>query len=413
MLSLKNRPFYGWVIVAAFVVISTVMYGTQSSFGVFFKSIGGEFGLARAATSAIFSVQNVFGAGASIIAGWAVDKYGPRIVVLLIGLFTGLSLLLTSQTSAPWQLFITYSLLFCVIGAVYTVMMSTVSRWFDRNRGLALGIAGSGIGLGIVAISPFATYLISSFNWRMAYIIMGLIAWLIIIPLSRLLKKTPNGIGAEPNSAKSGSGEVGIAQAENESGTESIVFSLREASKTRSFWLFGSTWLLISFVYSLVLIHIVPHGTDIGIPPMQAATVLSLMGAGFIAGRLLMGKISDSIGRKRTAVACALLAAISLVWLIWSHNLWMLYVFGIFFGISHGGLDTSIAALLGDTFGMRSIGVIMGTLQFAWGVGMIIGPAIGGLIFDVSNSYSTAFVIIALTMGVIALLLALTRREIK
>jgi OFA family oxalate/formate antiporter-like MFS transporter len=413
MLSLKNKPFYGWVVVAAFLAIGTIMYGTQSSFGVFFKSIGGEFGLSRAATSAIFSVQNVFGSVASIIGGWAVDRYGPRIVVLLIGLFTGLSLLLTSQTNASWQLFITYSLLFCVIGAVYTVMMSTVSRWFDKNRGLALGIAGSGIGLGIVAIAPFATYLISSFDWRMAYIIMGLIAWLIIIPLSRLLKKNPNGIGAERNSTKADSGEVGIAQAESESNIELTVFSLRGASKTRSFWLFGSIWLLTAFVYSLVLIHIVPHGTDIGIPPMQAATVLSLIGASFIAGRLLMGKVSDSIGRKKTAIICSLLAATSLAWLIWSHNLWMLYIFGIFFGLSNGGLDTSIAALIGDTFGMRSIGVIMGTLQFAWGVGMIIGPAIGGFIFDVSNSYFTAFVIVTLTMGLTALLLALTRREIR
>lgn len=195
----KDKLFYGWVVVAAFFAIGTIMYGSQSSFGVFFKSIAGEFGLTRAATSAIFSVQNVFGSAISIIGGWAVDRYGPRIIAFLIGLFAGLSLLLTSQTNALWQLFITYSFLFCVIGAVYTVMMSTVSRWFDKNRGLALGIAGSGIGLGIVAIAPFATYLISSFGWRKAYLIMGLIAWLIIIPLSRLLRKNPYGIGAEPN----------------------------------------------------------------------------------------------------------------------------------------------------------------------------------------------------------------------
>ena len=413
MSSSKNKPFYGWIIVAAFLVIGTMMYGTQSSFGVFFKSISGEFGLTRAATSAIFSVQNVFGAVASIIGGWAVDRYGPRVVVLLIGLFTGLSLLLTSQTNAAWQLFITYSLLFCVIGAVYTVMMSTVSRWFDKNRGLALGIAGSGIGLGIVAIAPFATYLISSLDWRMAYIVMGLIAWVIIMPLSRLLRKSPDGTGFKPDGPKSNSGEMSIAQPGNEGNIELTVFSLREASKTRSFWLFGVIWLFTAFVFSLILIHIVPHGTDIGIPPMEAATVLSLLGASFIAGRLLMGRVSDSIGGKKTAIACALLMAASLIWLIWSHNLWMLYIFGIFFGLANGGLDTTIAALIGDTFGMRSIGVIMGTLQFAWGVGMIIGPAIGGLTFDFSNSYFTAFVIVAVTMVVIALLLALTRRETK
>jgi MFS family permease len=166
------------------------------------------------------SVQNVFGSVISIICGWAIDKYGPRIIALFIGLFAGLSLLLTSQTNAFWQLFITYSLLFCVIGATYTTIVSTVSRWFDKNRGLALGIAGSGVGLGIVIISPLATYLISSFGWRMAYLIMGLIAWLVIIPLSRLLRKSPYGIGAKSIEAKPGLGEPSIEQSKNEGSTQ-------------------------------------------------------------------------------------------------------------------------------------------------------------------------------------------------
>lgn len=408
---IKDKLFYGWVVVAAFFAIGTIMYGSQSSFGVFFKSIGGEFGLTRAATSAIFSAQNVFGSAIAILCGWAIDRYGPRIIAFLIGLFAGLSLLLTSQTNALWQLFITYSLLFAVIGAVYTMIMSTVSRWFDKNRGLALGIAGSGIGLGMVAIAPFATYLISSFGWRMAYIIMGLIAWLIIIPLSRLLRKNPYEIGAEPYGTKSGSGERGIAQPKNEGSAQLTEFSLLGASRTRSFWLFASIWLLNAFCYFLVIIHIVPHATDIGIPAMEAATVLSLIGASFVAGRLLMGRVSDSIGRKKAAITCALLAAIAMIWLIWSQDLLMLYIFGVVFGFSSGGLDTSMAALIGDTFGMRSIGMIMGALQVTWGLGMVIGPAIGGLVFDVSNSYFIAFLAGTIAMFAVALFIALSRRE--
>lgn len=411
MSNLRNRSFYGWAIVIAFLVIGTVMYGIQSSFGVFFKSIGGEFGLTRAATSAIFSVQNVFGSMISIAAGWAIDRYGPRIIILLIGLFAGLSLLLTSQTNATWQLFVTYSFLFCVIGANYTVIMSTVSRQFDKNRGLALGIAGSGIGLGIVAIAPLATYLISDFGWRMAYITMGLMAWVIIIPLSRLFKAHRRIITDEQNGPKSDSAKIDLAKPQNEGGAQSIEFSLRRASRTRTFWLFGVVWLLTAFVFSLILIHIVPHATDIGIPAMEAATVLGLIGVGFIVGRLIMGRVSDIIGRKKTTIACALLMAASLAWLIWSRNLIMLYIFGAIFGFANGGLDTAMGALIGDTFGLRNLGVIMGSLQFAWGIGMIIGPAIGGLIFDITKSYLTAFIIVAITMGIIALLLALTRRE--
>jgi len=143
----KYKPYYGWVVVASFLVIGAVMHGLNQSFGVFFKSIGNEFGVNRAATSTVVSVQNVFGSAISLVAGWSLDRFGPRIITLFMGFFVGLSLLLTSQTHALWQLFITYSLLFCVIGAVYTTTVGTVSRWFDKNRGLALGIACAVAGL--------------------------------------------------------------------------------------------------------------------------------------------------------------------------------------------------------------------------------------------------------------------------
>ncbi len=407
----RGKPFYGWAIVAAFFAISTIMFGALTSFGVFFKSIGTEFGLTRAATSAIFSAQNLFGAVMSFVGGWAVDKYGPKTSALFIGILTGLSLLLTSQTSAYWQLFITYSLLFSVIGVVYTMIMSTVSRWFVKSRGVALGIAGAGIGLGAVIVAPLATYLISDFGWRMAYIILGLITWVIIIPLSRSLRKNPSDMGYQPYGAEIGSTETNPAPSKNEGGNYFTEFSLREASRTRSFWLIGFIWLFNAFGYFLVLIHIVPHATDIGIPPMEAATVLSLTGASFIIGRLVMGKVSDTIGNKKTAITCALLAALAMIWLIWSRDLPMLYIFGLVFGFANGGLDTSMAALVGGTFGMRNIGIIMGTLQVNWGIGVLAGPAVGGLIFDVNDSYYISFLVGMATMFAIALCVALTRRE--
>ena len=190
-------------------------------------------------------------------------------------------------------------------------------------------------------------------------------------------------------------------------------FSLLEASRTRSFWLCGSIWLLYSSCYLMVLTHIVPHVTDMGIPAMEAAAVLSLIGGSGIAGRLLMGRVSDSTVRKKTAITCALLVAGAMIWLIWSQDLWMLYLFGIVCGFSFGGLDSPFTALIGDTFGMRSIGVIMGTLNVAWGIGSAVGPAVGGLIFDLGNSYSVAFLAGALAMLTVALLLALTRREVS
>ena len=298
-------------------------------------------------------------------------------------------------------------------GATYIVVMSTTSRWFDKKRGLALGIVGSGTGLGTLLVAPFATYLISSLGWRVAYIIMGLIAWVVVIPLSRLLKKSPVEIEALPDGVKSDSGGRGIGESSRQSNTRSIELTLSQAFRTGNFWFLGAIWLLYAFCYLMLVTHLVPHATDIGIPVMEAAGILSLIGGSNVVGRLLMGRVSDSIGRKATAITCALLVVGAMILLIRSQDLWMLYLFGIVCGFSFGGLDPAITALIGDIFGLRSIGIIMGTLNVAWGIGSAIGPAAGGFVFDIRESYFVAFLAGALAMLLVAMLVALTRREGK
>jgi len=407
VLKFKDRLFYGWVVVVAFLVIGITLYGIQFSFGVFFKSIQSEFNLTRAATSAILSVNMLLAGVSAVLAGWALDKYGPRIVILSMGLFTGLSLLLTSQTNSPWQLFITYSLLLAMgTGALYVVPTSTVSRWFDKKRGLALGIAGSGSGLGMVIMAPFATYLIYNFDWRMAYIVIGLITWFMVIPLSRLLKREPREIGALPDGL-SHSKDI----ANRDESIQPVDSSLLQVFRTRSFWLVIFIWLFFASSLFLVFTHLVPHTTDIGFSAGEAATVLSLMGGVGIAGKVLMGVASDRIGRKLTAIICALLQAGAMVWLIWSQDLWMLYLFALVYGFAYSGFSSSMGALIGDTFGLGKIGAIFGVLEIGFGIGAAIGSTVGGIIFDVSNSYSVAFLMGAIAMLITALLIVLVRRE--
>ena len=412
-LRLKDKLFYGWVVVATFFIVGATIWGIRFSFGVFFKSIESEFNLTRAATSAIFSIYMVLGGVFAILGGWALDRYGPRIVMLLIGLFAGFSLLLTSQIDSLWQLFITYSLLLAIgTSATHVVTMSTASRWFDKKRGLALGIASSGVGFGTVVMAPFATYLISIFGWRMAYIVIGLIAWLIVIPLSRLLKKDPYEIGALPDGVKSDSRGRRLEKLENEEGSIQLAdLSLLQAFRTRSFWLFMFTLLFYSSCLFLVLTHLVPHATDIGFSAGEAATVLSLIGGTATVGRVLIGTLSDRIGRKVSAMMCALLLFGAMVWLIWAQELWMFYLFALVYGFAFGGMSPNIIALASDTFGLGKIGSILGVMDVGFGVGAAIGPAIGGLIFDVSNSYSMAFLSGAVAMLVVTLLIALVKRE--
>jgi len=404
----RDKLFYGWVVVIAFFIIGITLYGIHFSFGIFFKSIEGEFNLTRAATSAILSANMLLAGVCSFFAGRALDRYGPKAVVLLMGIFTGLSLVLTSQVNALWQIFMTYSLLLAMgTGPLYVVPMSAVSRWFDKKRGLALGLSSLGIGLGTVIMAPFATYLITNFDWHTAYLIIGLIAWLIVIPLSRLLKKDPREIGALPDGVKSCRQEV----KSKENSIQLIDSSLWLVFRKRSFWILVSTWFLFASSVFLVFTHLVPHVTDIGFSAGEAAAVLSLIGMGSIPGRLVMGIASDRIGRKSAIIICTLLQSGAMVWLLWARDLWMFYLFALIFGFAHSGLGPSMAAIIGDTFGLGKIGAIFGLLEVGFGIGAAIGPAIGGLIFDVTGSYSIAFLTVPAAMLLATLFIALIRRE--
>ncbi len=161
----------------------------------------------------------------------------------------------------------------------------------------------------------------------------------------------------------------------------------------------------------MILTHIVPHVTDMEIPAMKAATILSLIGVTNILGRLLVGRISDLIGRKVTVVMCALFLAGTILLLICSKDLRMFYMFALVFGFFYGGLDATTTSLVGDLFGLSSIGIVMGTLSAGWSLGAAIGPFLGGLVYDIRSNYFIAFTINVAAMIVVTVLLLLTKRS--
>ncbi|MFC2007050.1 MFS transporter [Chloroflexota bacterium] len=412
-LKLREKLSYSWVVVFTLAIATTILNGIRQTFGVFFKSIESEFSLTRATTSAVFSASMLINAGVAILAGWASDRYGPRTVIFLMGLITGLGLLLTSQTNAAWQLFITYSLLLSLgTGAIFIVAVSTVSKWFTERRGRAMGIIASAVGLGVIVFAPLATVLISYFDWRIAFIIIGVIAWFIVVPLSTLLRRTPGENGTLPDETIPGSIDTERKRIESEEDNiQSAGLSVIQALGTRNFWYILSIWVFQGFTVRLIMTHIVPHATDIGIPAVQAATILSVQGGAQIIGGMLMGFVCDRIGSKMSVIISALLRTSALAWLIFAQDLWTFYLFALVSGFSLGGLATSMIVLIGNAFGLRRIGSIMGMLAIGHAVGSAIGPAIGGLVFDITNSYFSAFLSAAVAMSLVAILAFLTRRE--
>jgi len=391
--TLRGRLFYGWVVVASCLLIAATLFGIRYSFGVFFKSFETEFDWTRASTSALFSLYMILCIVVAILGGWASDKYGPKRVVLAMGAITGLSLFLTGRVESIWQLYFTYSFLLALgTGCTYTIVMSAGSRWFLRNRATVLGIIGAGGGLGTMLIAPVTAWLISAYDWRSAYLALGIVAWVIIIPSALLLKKDPQEIGAQPDggpiSPASGSAEP----------ADTEKFSLRGVLKSRSFWLFFIIWLAYSFCMHVVMTHIVPRAEDLGIAPVQAAAILSVLTAVSVPSRILIGRVSDRVNKRIISIVLALLHTVAMLWLMSCTQLWMFFLFAVIYGLAYGGLDPPAIALITEVFGLRRIGVILGMLGVGWNLGAASGSYLSGLIFDLTGSYQSAFLSGALIM---------------
>jgi len=379
-------------VLAACLVILATSYGVRLSYGVFFKSLEQEFGWTRALTSDVFSVYMLLCPVFAIAGGWAADRYGARVVVIGLGCFISLSLALTSQANALWHLFLSYSLLLAVgTGSGYAITMSMASRWFVKRRGLAVAVVGIGVGLGAILIAPIATYLIASYEWRIAYLLIGFMALIIMVAFSLFLKRSPGGIA---DSAGDGRREaINLNSNEGQNSGELKEFTPLEATKTRNFWLVMAIWFCYSFCLFMVMTHIVPHAIDLGISPMQAASVLSVIGFASMPARILSGIAYDRFGKKRVAVISALFMAGAMLWLAESTSLWMLYLFGVVFGAAYAGVSPPTTAIVGDTFGLQHIGAILGVLEVGWAAGAAAGPTLAGYIFDTTGNYYLAFLV--------------------
>ena len=392
----------------ASLVMGILGFGIRYSFGIFFNSLETEFGLSRAATSGIYSTYMLLGGVLSILGGWALDKYGPKKVSLVMSIFTGLSLLASSQVHSPWQLYLTYGVLQALgTGALFAVVSSTASRWFIKKRGLVIGITSAAGAIGEIVLAPISSLLIFDFGWRIAFIILGLTVWIILIPISRLMKRDPSDIGLLPDGVIPERHSVKSSGAETDITQNGLL--LREAYKIREFWFLGLMWLLSGISSQMILTHVVPHAMDLGISPTDTPFIISLIGVGAILGRIIDGKLSDSIGRKSPAVISAIMQFVALISLIFIREVWQFYVVGLVFGYGWGGLNTEIVLLISDIFGLRGIGSIMGATMAGFNFGSAIGPAIGGIVFDATGSYSPAFAFAALGMVIATILGVLIR----
>lgn len=273
--------------------------------------------------------------------------------------------------TAIWELFFYYTVLFgCGVAAIYGPMMATVSRWFTEKRGLAIGLTAAGIGAGSLVMSPLVALIISSYGWRIAYIVIGTMTWVIFIPITIFIKRPSRknlGVRSQEESAQG--------------------FSFAEALKTKALWILSLSWFFMSGALWAIMVHIVPLLTDKGITLKTAGLIAGLIGGGSILGRVIAGMLSDKLGRKFIILTAYYFQLMMLIWLLFSKEAWMFLVFTPLFGVSSGGWGSAMATVPADYFGLKATGIIFGFILIIAGIGVAICPYIGGYIFDMTHSY--------------------------
>jgi MFS family permease len=296
--SIKERKNYGWTVVGVGIVIGCIGMGSMVSLSIFLQPMAEAMGWTRAgiSTAALFNFL-AMGVG-SFLWGALSDRFGTRVVVMSGGALLGLGLVSASQAATLLQFQLLFGILVGLsVGALYTPLISGTMRWFSRNRSLAVALVSSGLSLGSTVVGPIARGLITAYDWRIAMLVVGNLAWLVIIPLALVLRDP----GADTE------GELAAAGAD-----ASPTLTVGEALRTPQFAAIALTHFACCAAHSGPIFHMASNAMDHGVSAMAAATVFSLAGIGSLIGRVICGLLADRIGAKRMLLIGLTLQATSI-----------------------------------------------------------------------------------------------------
>jgi MFS family permease len=379
----------GWIVVASAFGIMFVTFGAAYSFSSFFASLQAAFDAPRGAVSLIFSIAVPLYFLLGAVSGPLADRVGPRPTCLFGIVIAGAGLIFAGSASALWQVAIGFGLgIGFGIGFSYVPAIGAVQRWFVARRGIASGIAVSGIGVGTLVAPIVAAALIDALGWRGAWIVLGLCVVVLGIFATFFIDNAPERQGLLPDGGVIDEG----AYRSNEAAPG---VSLRTAIRTRAFGLLYVSLIAVSIGAFIPFVHLTPFAEDHGLSHSMAVAIFSLVGIGSAFGRFALGGLADRLGRRRSLIV--LLAGIALMqgWWLVASSAWQMALFALVFGTCFGGSVALFPALTVDYFGGRNASGIIGVLYTAAAIGSALGPKLAGDAFDMLGSYTLPIAIAA------------------
>ncbi len=399
----RSAACYGWVVVAVAFLALLVNYGVRSTQTVLIMGYSDDLGLGRGAASLPFTVSVLVYALLAPPVGRLVDRYGPRWVMVVGALVSGLGLWMSSKADSLFGLVFFFGIVFGLgaSGIGLVPANTSVAACFQKRLGLALGLATMGIGFGTMILPRIAGLVYSHWGWRASFQFLGYIAWALVLPVFFLLRgggmPERNGEGTP----RKGGGSETVARAG---------LTLREAMRTPSFWLLFAGYVLAVIAIYGVQLHQVPFATDQGIGTEWAQWSVFTFGAASIAGRFFFGRLSDHTREKKQALypACVFLfAGVSLLFLV--SKVWQLMLFSLIFGFGFAAYGPVIPAICAEVFGKGNMGVIFGVVTTGGALGGAAGPLVTGFIYDRTGGYTWAWILTLACVAVSTLLFSRVR----
>lgn len=365
---------YGWVVVSAGALMTCVGFGTMLSLAVFLQPISDAMGWSHAGISAAATLDFLFMGFAAFAWGALSDRFGTRVVVLSGSLLLGLGLVTASQAQTLWQFQLCFGVLIGIAaGSFYAPMMALASAWIENHRSLAVALVSAGMGVSPLTIAPSASWLISAYDWRIAMLVIGIAAWVLLIPASFLVRAAP---------------QETITTAATAAGTPATEWTAARAFRTPQFIALAGAHFACCAAHSGPIFHMVSYAMVCGIAPLTAVTVYSLAGLSGLGGRLLLGTLADRLGAKPVLVGGLLVQALSIATYLAVARLGEFYALSVVFGLAYGGVMPLYAVLVREFFGARIMGTVFGAVSAFASLGMALGPWAGGYVFDTFHGYT-------------------------
>lgn len=412
LLRTRFPVFYGyWILLVGFIC-QVIMNGCASyAFSLYVTPLDTEFGWNRATIMVGYMMFQLMLGFSSTFMGRVIFRFGAKLIIAAGALLMGIGFVLLSLTQALWQFYLFYAIVgvgSAAAGGVPTSMI--VSDWFKKRRGFAIGILGTGIGVGgFVMPILLGTYVMPNFGWRMGYVVSGIISAGILIPFSLwLIKPKPADMDFLPDQR-----ELIRDNSDQTSNVPESSFKLNIVLKTKAFWLMVISFTVFGIANSQTFQNTVPHLQDVGFSAVFAASTLSIVGIGSAIGKFGFGWLCDFIPPKYVLViGSALQASGTLILMSISSNspAFLLWLFAIIFGLGVGSWFPAVSLTTSATFGLTAFGDVFGIYYMLFMISSAIGPWLGGFIFDITRSYSMAFLLCLIFYAIAVPCMMLMRR---